>query len=73
MSHSTFFERLVQSADRIAHHAYYPEKQQAVEQCVEDVEELSRSGRITVAQTEVLLEILVGSCREPALPTSFNA
>ncbi len=73
MSNSAFFERLVQSAERISRHVYYPGKQQAVEQCVEDVEELSRLGRITAAQSEVLLDILLGAYRELALPSPLNA
>ncbi|MBV8233209.1 MAG: hypothetical protein JO329_24790 [Planctomycetaceae bacterium] len=73
MSNSVLFERLVKSAERIARHTCYPGKQQAVEQCVEDVEDLSRAGQITAAQSEVLRDILLGDCREPALPIPLNA
>ena len=55
-----YFERLIRSAETIARHAHYPGKPEAVEQCVEDVAELSRSGRITAEQGEVLLAIIRG-------------
>jgi len=59
---ASYFERLVATAKRIARHAAYPGKQQAVEHCVEDVEDLIASGRITADQGAILLEILSGAC-----------
>lgn len=62
-----YFERLTASARRIAHHASYPSKAQAVEHCREEVEHLIEVGRITAEQGSVLLEILAGaSCPQPA-------
>jgi hypothetical protein len=52
----------------IARHAHYPGKQQAVEQCIEDVAELSRAGRITTEQGDLLLGIIQGSGPALALP-----
>ena len=57
----SYFERLVTSAERIARHAAYPGKQQAVDHCVEDVEDLIASERITAEQGEILLDILSSS------------
>jgi hypothetical protein len=62
----SYFERLVVSAGRIARHASYPGKQQAVDQCVADVEDLIASGRITTDQGEILLDILSGACPQMA-------
>jgi len=62
----SYFERLVASAGRIARHASYPGKQQAVDQCVADVEDLIASGRVTAAQGEILLDILSGACPQMA-------
>lgn len=52
------FERLVTSVETIAHHADYPGKRDAVNQCREDVEDLSQSGRITPSQGQILLDLL---------------
>ena len=62
----SYFERLVASAERIARHAAYPGKQQAVDHCVEDVEDLIASERITAEQGEILLNILSGACLQVA-------
>jgi hypothetical protein len=59
---AAYFERLVATAKRITRHAAYPGKQQAVDHCVEDVEDLIASGRITADQGAILLEILSGAC-----------
>lgn len=59
---AAYFERLIASAKRIARHATYPGKQQAVEQCIHDVEDLISMERITAEQGEVLLEILSSAC-----------
>jgi predicted DNA-binding protein len=63
---ASYFERLVASAERIARHSAYPGKQQAVDHCVEDVEDLIASGRITAEQGEILLNILSGACLQMA-------
>lgn len=61
MNHATYFERLAYSVERIAHHAYYPGKEEAVEDCLEDIEELSLEGRITAGQRDLLREVLEGA------------
>ena len=53
-----YFERLVATAERIARHADYPGKGEAVDQCIEDIEGLLLSGRITAEQGGMLREIL---------------
>ena len=66
MSRPPYYQRLMETVQLIARHADYPGKQVAVEQCVEDVEDLSRAGRITPPQREALLEILLGACTAAA-------
>ncbi len=73
MRDHTYFDRLIRSAELIARHAHYPGKQEAVEQCVEDVAELSRSGRITAEQGDVLLGIIRGTGPAFALQPALNA
>jgi hypothetical protein len=46
---------------RIAGHAHFPGKDEAVDQCLEDIEGLMFEGRITAEQRDVLREILQGS------------
>ncbi len=60
MSDSHYFERLLDSAGMIARHADFPGKQQVVERCREEVEDLTSSGVISSAQGETLQEILLG-------------
>ena len=57
---STYFEKLVGSLSRIASHSYYPGKEDTVEQCLEEVEEIRLSGRITAEQSATLRELLLG-------------
>ena len=47
MDKASYFEKLVGSLSRIASHSYYPGKEDAVEQCLEEVEEIRLSGKIT--------------------------
>ena len=61
MHGAQYFSRLVASVARIAGHAYFPGKGEAVDQCLEDIEGLVIEGRISVEQRDVLLEILQGS------------
>ena len=63
---SSYFEKLVASVERIARHAFFPDKQQAVDLCVEDVEGLIASGRITADQGAILLGILSNACPQMA-------
>jgi NTE family protein len=57
---SSYFEKLVGSLSRIASHSYYPGKEDTVEQCLEEVEEIRLSGRITAEQSATLRELLLG-------------
>ena len=60
MDKSSYFEKLVGSLSRIASHSYYPGKEDTVEQCLEEVEEIRLSGRITAEQSATLRELLLG-------------
>jgi hypothetical protein len=60
MISSNYFERLVQSVERIARHAYYPGIDEAIELCLEDIEELMHAGRITAEEREALRVVLLG-------------
>jgi hypothetical protein len=55
---TSYFERLVEATGLIARHPDYPGKQQVVDRCVEEIAELLRSGQVTAAQGEILLENL---------------
>ena len=46
------FARLLETAGLIVRHADYPGKRQVVERCRQEVEELTRSGRITATEGE---------------------
>ena len=56
-----FFERLAANVLRIARRPGFAAKQQAVELCLEDIDELRLAGRITAEQAGVLRETLLGS------------
>jgi predicted DNA-binding protein len=60
MISSEYFERLVTSVERIARHTYYPGIDEAIEQCLEDIDELMHAGRITAEEREALRLILLG-------------
>jgi hypothetical protein len=60
MGDSCYFNRLLETAGLIVRHADYPGKRQVVERCREEVEDLTRSGQISAAQSEALREILLG-------------
>ena len=47
MNSPSYFDRLVAQVERIARHAYYPGIDQTVDQCLEDLDELMRAGRIS--------------------------
>jgi hypothetical protein len=59
MDYKPGFARLLESAGLIVRHADYPGKGQVVERCQQEVEELTRSGRITSTEGETLREILL--------------
>ncbi len=60
MDRASYFDRLTASAERIANHAAYPGKAEAVRQCLDDLDDLVLAGRITAAQREALRAILRG-------------
>jgi hypothetical protein len=55
------FERLIDAVGLIANHPDCPVKQEVIVKCTEEIEGLSRSGRITTTQGERLLEILLSN------------
>ncbi len=64
MDDATYFERLATNVSRLARHPSFPAKQQAVDLCLEDIDDLSLSGRITAEQADLLRATLLGSlCR----------
>jgi hypothetical protein len=66
MNGTTYFDRLIASAERIARHAGYPGKDQAVEQCLADIDDLLGAGRITESQGERLRDVLRGALSHAA-------
>ena len=73
MISSDYFERLVASVERIARHAYYPGIKEAIEQCLEDIDELMHAGRITAEEREALRLILLGMTLTSSTNTSNAA
>ena len=61
MNDATYFDRLAANVIRIARHPHFAAKQQAVESCLEDIDDLSLAGRITAEQAGVLRRTLLGS------------
>ena len=66
MNDATYFERLATNVTRIARHAYFPAKQQAVDLCLEDIDDLWIAGRITAEQAGVLRQTLRDSLGQAA-------
>ncbi len=60
MNNPVSFDRLVASVEKIARHSYYPGIDQAINLCLEDIDELWSSGQITSEQREALRFVLVG-------------
>jgi hypothetical protein len=60
MNNLSYFDRLIVSVERIARHAYYPGIDQAISQCLEDIDELMDEDRITPEQREALRFVLLG-------------
>ena len=60
MDNLTYFQKLLGTVTRIAHHSYYPGKDEAVDLCLEEIEELHDCGRINDGQLASLRELLVG-------------
>ncbi len=60
MNSPVYYESLVASVERIARHTYYPGIDQAIAQCLDDIDELLDSGRITADQRDALRLVLLG-------------
>ena len=60
MNSLSYFENLVASVERIARHAYFPGIDQAINQCLEDIDDLRDEDRITPEQREALRFVLLG-------------
>ena len=84
VDNASYFEKLVGCVSRVASHSYYPGKDDAVEQCFVEVEEMRLSGEITAEQSATLRGLLLGEepccsqegdlrkrspCKEPPKPT----
>lgn len=62
------YKALVQAVDMIARHPDFPDKREIVRECVRDIDERGRDGRLTPSQHAELLNILLRE-RSP-VPTS---
>jgi hypothetical protein len=60
MTNLGYFNNLVACVERIARHAYYPDIDQAISQCLEDIDDLMHEARITPEQREALRFVLLG-------------
>ena len=60
MNRLSYFENMVASVERIARHAYYPDIDQAINQCLQDIDDLMDEDRITPEQREALRFVLLG-------------
>jgi hypothetical protein len=59
MDDLNYFERLAANVARLARHPNFPDKQQAVDLCLEDIDDLSLAGRITAEQAGALRATLL--------------
>ena len=66
MDDVTYFDRLAANVIRLARHPYFPAKQQAVDSCLEDIDDLRLAGRITAEQAGFLHRTLLGSIGQAA-------
>ena len=53
------YSALVQAVDMIARHPDFPDKPEIVRECVRDIDERGRDGRLTASQHAELLNILL--------------
>jgi hypothetical protein len=65
MNDPVCFDRLVASVEKIARHSYYPGIDQAINLCLDDIDELWGSGQITAEQREALRFVLMGMAIAP--------
>lgn len=59
MSETQVFQRLERAIGLIAGHPFYPGKQEALEDCLDDLEERYRQGTLTEDEKTRLVAILV--------------
>ncbi len=60
LDNASYFQKLMATVTRIARHSFYPGKEEAVELCLEEIEELRDCGRISDDQLARLRELLLG-------------
>jgi NTE family protein len=60
LNNASYFQKLMGSVTRIARHSFYPGKEEAVELCLEEIQDLRDSGRINSEQLATLRELLLG-------------
>src|SRR5271157_5384530 len=60
LDNASYFQKLMGTVTRIARHSFYPGKEEAVELCLEEIEELRDCGRISDDQLARLRELLLG-------------
>lgn len=60
LDNASYFQKLMATVTRIARHSFYPGKEEAVELCLEEIEELRDAGRINGEQLARLRELLLG-------------
>ncbi|MGC8639601.1 MAG: hypothetical protein ACP5XB_06945 [Isosphaeraceae bacterium] len=65
MNNSICFDRLVASVEKIARHSYYPGIDQAINLCLDDIDDLWTNGQISAEQREALRFVLVGLTMAP--------
>jgi hypothetical protein len=66
MNDNSYFDKLISTAERIARHAHYPGKDQAVGHCLEDIDDLVVAERITSEQRDQLRSVLLSSMSHAA-------
>ncbi|WP_169977227.1 hypothetical protein [Tautonia rosea] len=66
MNAMTYFERLLVSAERIAHHPWHPSKDETIAQCIEEIEMIALDGHLSDAQYEQLRAVLRSGCSNAA-------
>jgi len=60
LDNASYFQKLMGTVTRIARHSFYPGKEEAIELCLEEIEELRDCGRINDDQLASLRELLLG-------------
>jgi hypothetical protein len=61
MNNTGYFERLAMCVQRVARHSYYPGIEQAIDQRLDEVDELMHLGRITAEQRGVLRSLVLSA------------